>query len=91
MYEEHDALAEVLAQAREDLGENAKGLPDDPHRLGHQASAGRSYAFCMVATDHCCAAASSIARRGRLAGWGGLTNDEQFDFTGVDVSWTTLL
>jgi DNA-dependent RNA polymerase len=30
MYEEHDVLAEVLEQARKDLGENAKGLPAKP-------------------------------------------------------------
>ena len=40
MYEEHDVLAEVLAQARKDLGAVTKGLPDKPptERLfGHQA------------------------------------------------------
>jgi hypothetical protein len=30
MYEEHDVLAEVLDQARKDLGVNMKGLPDKP-------------------------------------------------------------
>jgi DNA-directed RNA polymerase len=34
MYEENDVLAQVLEQAREDLGENAKGLPDKPPASG---------------------------------------------------------
>lgn len=34
MYEEHDVLAEVLAQARKDLGAVTKGLPDKPPPRG---------------------------------------------------------
>jgi DNA-directed RNA polymerase len=34
LYEEHDVLARVLEQARKDLGENAKGLPDEPPKYG---------------------------------------------------------
>lgn len=34
MYEEHDVLAEVLNQARADLGENAKRLPSAPPQYG---------------------------------------------------------
>ena len=30
MYEDCDVLAQVLEQARKDLGENAKGLPHEP-------------------------------------------------------------
>jgi hypothetical protein len=33
MYEENDVLAQVLEQARKDLGENAK-LPDEPPQKG---------------------------------------------------------
>ena len=32
MYEENDVLARVLERAREDLGENAKTLPETPER-----------------------------------------------------------
>jgi DNA-directed RNA polymerase, mitochondrial len=34
MYEEHDVLAEVLAEARKDLGAVTKGLPDKPPLRG---------------------------------------------------------
>jgi hypothetical protein len=34
MYEDNDVLAQVLEQAREDLGENPKGLPDKPPDRG---------------------------------------------------------
>jgi DNA-directed RNA polymerase len=34
MYEENDVLAQVLEQARKDLGENAKGLPEKPPERG---------------------------------------------------------
>jgi DNA-directed RNA polymerase len=34
MYEDNDVLAQVLEQARKDLGENAKGMPDEPPPIG---------------------------------------------------------
>jgi hypothetical protein len=34
MYEENDVLAQVLEQAREDLGENTKSLPNEPPARG---------------------------------------------------------
>jgi DNA-directed RNA polymerase len=34
MYEENDVLAQVLEQARKDLGENTKSLPDKPPERG---------------------------------------------------------
>jgi hypothetical protein len=34
LYEENDVLAQVLESAREDLGENAKGLPAKPPEAG---------------------------------------------------------
>ena len=34
MYEENDVLAQVLDQAREDLAESPKGLPDKPPDRG---------------------------------------------------------
>jgi DNA-directed RNA polymerase len=33
-YQENDVLAQVLEQARKDLGENAKGLLDQPPKYG---------------------------------------------------------
>jgi len=34
MYEDTDVLAQVLEQASKDLGENAKGLPDERPERG---------------------------------------------------------
>ncbi len=34
MYEKNDVLAQVLKRAKEDLGENTKGLPDKPPERG---------------------------------------------------------
>jgi len=34
MYEDNDVLAQVLEEARKDLGENGKGLPDAPPERG---------------------------------------------------------
>jgi hypothetical protein len=34
MYEENDVLAQVLKRPKDDLGENAKGLPDKPPERG---------------------------------------------------------
>jgi len=48
MYEDCDVLAQVLEQARKDLGENAKGLPDKPPKYGDldiEQVSGAEYAF----------------------------------------------
>ena len=34
VYAENDMLAQVLEQARKDLGEDTKGLPDEPPKRG---------------------------------------------------------
>ena len=48
MYEENDVLAQMLEQARKDVGENAKGLPDKPPKYGDldiEQVSGAEYAF----------------------------------------------
>jgi len=48
MYEENDVLDQVLERAREDMGENAKGLPNKPPdggRLDIEEVLGAEYAF----------------------------------------------